>query len=50
MVIILNPMAIIIYHAISQEHVKDSNKKTKKQKKFIMIIIYLILLTFKAQD
>ena len=30
MVIILNPMAIVIYLAISQEHVKDSNKKTKK--------------------
>ena len=30
MVIILNPMAIVIYLAISQEHVKGSNKKTKK--------------------
>ena len=26
MVIILNPMAIIIYLAISQKHIKDSNK------------------------
>ena len=32
MVIILIPMAIIIYLAISQEHVKGSNKKTKNKK------------------
>ena len=32
MVIILNPMAIVIYLAISQEHVKGSNKKTKNKK------------------